>query len=49
MLDTNDTTYYNVSGVLFYDPVIVNDEIQTSVPAVGFIDYWKGLFPFNDT
>lgn len=25
------------------------DAIQSQIPVVQFIDYWKGLFPFNDS
>ncbi len=49
MLDAKDSTYYNVSGVLIYDPVIAYDSIQASMTTVPFVDYWKGLFPFNDS
>ncbi|CAK7220378.1 hypothetical protein SEUCBS140593_004215 [Sporothrix eucalyptigena] len=49
MVDTNDTTYYNVSGMLIYDPVIGQNDVQDNIPAVTFVDYWTGLFPFNDS
>lgn len=49
MLDTNDTTYYNMSGVTIYDPVLTHAEIQDVIPVVQFTEYWQGLFPFNDT
>jgi carboxypeptidase D len=49
MLDRKDTTYYNMSGMLIYDPVIGADELATKMTAVPFSDYWKGLFPFNDS
>ncbi|OAA68457.1 serine carboxypeptidase [Niveomyces insectorum RCEF 264] len=49
MLDAKDKTYYNASGVLIYDPVVGYDDIQTSVPATAFVDYWSGLFSFNDS
>ncbi|KAL1902840.1 hypothetical protein Sste5346_000751 [Sporothrix stenoceras] len=49
MVDANDTTYYNVSGVLIYDPVIGQNDIQDNIPAVAFVDYWAGLHPFNDS
>lgn len=49
MVDAKDTTYYNISGVLIYDPVIGQNDIQDNIPAVSFVDYWTGLFPFNDS
>ena len=48
MVDKNDTTYYDVSGLLIYDPVI-SDGVTQEVPTRYFVDYWSGLFPFNDT
>ena len=49
MLDANDTTYFNVSGMMIYDPSIANEDLQGPITAVAFTDYWAGLFPFNDT
>jgi carboxypeptidase D len=49
MLKTNDTKYFNASGVLLYDPAISRPQIQEHIPVVAFVDYWKGLHPFNDT
>ncbi|KAK3684851.1 putative serine-TYPE carboxypeptidase F precursor [Podospora appendiculata] len=49
MLDKKDNTYYNMSGLLIYDPVIAKDEIQEPIPVLQFTQYWAGLFPFNDT
>lgn len=34
---------------MMYDPSTSYDVIQEQVPAVAFVDYWGGLFPFNDT
>ncbi|KAH6674188.1 Alpha/Beta hydrolase protein [Halenospora varia] len=49
MLNTNDTTYHNVEATMIYDPSTSYDAIQQQIPAVQFVDYWGGLFPFNDT
>jgi carboxypeptidase D len=49
MLDEADTTYFDMSGMLIYDPVIAPGNVQDSIPVVSFVDYWGGLFPFNDT
>ena len=49
MIDAKDSTYYNVSGLLIYDPVIGQNDVQEGIPAVAFVDYWSGLFSFNDS
>ncbi|KAI0537176.1 serine carboxypeptidase [Xylaria digitata] len=49
MLDANDTTYYDMSGLLIYDPVIGNDIVQEAVTTVPFIDYHHNLMPFNNS
>ena len=49
MIDENDSKYFNVSGMLIYDPVIGPNDIQGPIPTVAFVDYWTGLFPFNDS
>ena len=41
-LDANDTTYFNMSGVLIYDPVITYDPIQEQIVTLPFVDYFKG-------
>ncbi|GAP84604.1 putative serine-type carboxypeptidase protein [Rosellinia necatrix] len=49
MLDANDTTYYDLSGMLIYDPVLGNDIVQEAVTTVPFVDYHHNLMTFNDT
>ncbi|KAK0627147.1 carboxypeptidase cpdS precursor [Immersiella caudata] len=49
MLDANDKSYFDLSGLMIYDPVIAEDAIQSLIPMVQFVDYWNGLFSFNDT
>ncbi|KAK9413808.1 putative Carboxypeptidase [Seiridium unicorne] len=49
MLDANDTTYYDVSGMLIYDPVLMDEIVQTSHTVVPFVDYHTNLMPFNDS
>lgn len=49
MLDANDTTYYNVSGLMIYDPVLMDEVVQTSHVVVPFVDYHTNLMPFNDS
>jgi len=47
MLDANDTTYFNVSGMHIYDPLITDYMVATTIPARAFVDYWEPVFPFN--
>ncbi|KAH8662359.1 serine carboxypeptidase 1, partial [Xylariales sp. PMI_506] len=47
MIDQNDTTYFNVKGMIVYDGVI--GDVSGDVVTVPFVDYWAGLFPFNDS
>lgn len=49
MLDKNDTTYYDVSGMMIYDPVLGDDVVQDSATTVPFVDYHRNLMPFNDS
>ena len=49
MLDEKDKEYFDVEGILIYDPSISTDAITEEAPAVAFVDYWKGLFPFNSS
>lgn len=37
VLDQNDTAYYNLSGIMVYDPCIAWDYLQASVTVVPFI------------
>ncbi|KAI0383321.1 alpha/beta-hydrolase [Hypomontagnella monticulosa] len=49
MLDKNDPAYYNVSGMMIYDPVLGDGTVQDSVTTVPFVDYHHNLMPFNDS
>lgn len=49
MLQKNDSCYYDVKGVMFYDPSIASDVLLEEIPAVPFVDKWSGLFNFNET
>lgn len=37
VLDTNDTSYYNVSGIMVYDPCIAYGYLQGAMTAVPFV------------
>ncbi|KAI9727808.1 MAG: hypothetical protein M1834_007955 [Cirrosporium novae-zelandiae] len=49
MLESNDTTYYNLNSIMIYDPSTSSDSVQQEMPAVPFADYWSTLMPFNDS
>lgn len=42
MLDKNDTTYYDLSGILIYDPSIAYDDLQAEITTLPFVEYWNG-------
>ncbi|KAK4104925.1 alpha/beta-hydrolase [Parathielavia hyrcaniae] len=48
-LDPEDKTYFDMSGMIIYNPSLTHDEVQEPIPVVQFTEYWSGLFPFNDT
>ncbi|KAM5441391.1 putative carboxypeptidase D [Microsporum ferrugineum] len=49
MFEKKNKRYFNVESTMIFDPSINADEVLTQVPAVPFVDHWKGLFPFNET
>ena len=49
MLDKNDTTYYNFSSMMIYDPVLTYGVAQDSIPTPGFVDFWGPLLDLNST
>jgi carboxypeptidase D len=49
MIDKNDTQYFGVTGVMFYDPSVAEDVLLEDIPAVPFVDRWSGLFNFNES
>lgn len=49
MVDANDTTYYDVKGMMIYDPVIGDGTIQSSTVTVPFVNWHKNLMPFNNS
>ncbi|KAJ2897215.1 hypothetical protein MKZ38_004862 [Zalerion maritima] len=49
MVDADDADYFDMKGLLIYDPVVNEDAMTEQIPTVAFTDYWAGLFPFNDT
>ncbi|KAF2114320.1 carboxypeptidase cpdS precursor [Lophiotrema nucula] len=49
MLTANDTTHFDVRGIMIYDPSVASDALLEEVPAVAFVDKWAGLFNFNKT
>ncbi|KAF2861342.1 alpha/beta-hydrolase [Piedraia hortae CBS 480.64] len=49
MHNETDPTYFNVDSILFYDPVVSTEIVQTDIPAVAFVEFWEHLFAFNET
>ncbi|KAI4212200.1 MAG: hypothetical protein LQ351_005069 [Letrouitia transgressa] len=49
MLATNDTGYYDVHGILIYDPSTSTDTVQEEIPAVAFVDANVNLFNLNSS
>ena len=49
MHNASDETYYNLDSIMIYDPSISYDVVTNDIPAVPFVDYWSGLFSFNET
>ena len=49
MHNETNKKYYDVNGVLFYDPVLSYDVVGDQIPSVPFVDYWDPLFSLNDT
>ncbi|KAL7772586.1 hypothetical protein CFE70_002545 [Pyrenophora teres f. teres 0-1] len=49
MLSANDSSYYDVKGIMFYDPSVADDVLLEDIPSVPFVDKWAGLFNLNET
>ena len=49
MLDQDDTTYFNVSGMAVWDGLYSKIPLTEDIPAAAFVDKWKTALPFNDT
>ncbi|KAI9715942.1 MAG: hypothetical protein M1828_000530 [Chrysothrix sp. TS-e1954] len=49
MLNQTDTDYFNVTGILIYDPSIGYDAITEQVPTLAWTELNKNDYPLNDT
>lgn len=49
MVDAKDTTYYNIKGMLIYDPVIAGRQISDDLVAPAQAAQHASLFSLNDT
>ncbi|OMP84268.1 Carboxypeptidase cpdS [Diplodia seriata] len=49
MLDQKDTDYYEVSGIMIYDPSFGWPQVSKQVPMVAFTDAHEQSFAFNET
>lgn len=48
MINANDTDYFDVNGMMIYDPSIASDML-TEMSTKYFRDTWKDAIPLNDT
>lgn len=48
-LDQADPKYYDVKGILIYDPSVAADTVLEDIPSVPFVDRWSGLFNLNQS
>ena len=49
MIEAKDTTYYNFSSLLIYDPSLSYDVVQEQIPVTPFVDFWGPLLDLNKT
>ncbi|KAB5546845.1 serine carboxypeptidase [Coniochaeta sp. 2T2.1] len=49
MLDANDPTYFNVSGMMIFDGTFANTILEQDVIAADFHDQWENVIAFNDS
>lgn len=49
MLQQNDTTYYDMNGIIIIDPSIGPDIVTSEVPTLAFVERNHVAMPFNDT
>ncbi|KAK3074104.1 hypothetical protein LTR53_003751 [Teratosphaeriaceae sp. CCFEE 6253] len=49
MLDTNNTDYYNVSGIQINDPSINYDDTLIEAPSVWHLNDYQNIFGLNET
>jgi len=49
MLDANDKTFFNVSGMQIFDGIYSNPALSEDLPVASFINTWDRTFSFNDS
>ncbi|KAF2753024.1 carboxypeptidase-like protein [Pseudovirgaria hyperparasitica] len=49
MIAENNTEYFNVEGLMIYDPSIGPDAITEQVPTLAFTEFHQNVFPFNES
>ena len=49
MLDRNDASYFNVSGMAVWDGLYSKFPLVEDIPVARYVDKWKEELPFNDT
>jgi carboxypeptidase D len=49
MLDANDKTYFDVSGMMIFDGLYGTDTLAQDIPTVAFSEQWSQIFAFNES
>ncbi|MCJ1313735.1 hypothetical protein MMC25_007415 [Agyrium rufum] len=49
MLDANDTTYFNVSGIMIYSPALGDSNIEYELTVIPHTKYFNNVIGLNDT
>jgi carboxypeptidase D len=49
MINANDTTHYNFSSMMIYDPSLSYGVVQEQIVTAPFVDYWAPLLGLNDS
>jgi carboxypeptidase D len=49
MLDTNNTAYFDVNGMMIWDGLYSKESLTMDIPVASFVDSWSRLFAFNDS
>ncbi|KAK0641494.1 Alpha/Beta hydrolase protein [Cercophora newfieldiana] len=49
MLDQNDETFFNLTGMMIFDGLFSKDPIARDIPVATFVNQWNTVLPFNDS
>ncbi|KAI6709595.1 hypothetical protein JHW43_007865 [Diplocarpon mali] len=48
MFNKEDKEYFNLDSTMLYDPMTASGQTHHQIPALRFVEYWKGLHPFTE-